>query len=113
MIGFELDINGEVISASVEHGIISIIATKVSTNHMDSIDLDFTGLNTGELGNEEYIDWYKSNLKVGDELKIKVIDITKNTAPIEIRKRNRDSTIDQKLKSYHALKKELGEQGLL
>ena len=113
MIGFELDINHKVISASLEHGVVSIIATKATTKHMDSIDLDFTGLNITEPGIEEYIDWYKTNLKVGDVLKIKVIDITKNTTPIEIRKRNRDSTIEQKLNSYHALKKELGEQGLI
>ncbi len=97
----------------MENGVVSIILTKLSDEFIDSIDLDFTGLNTSEKGNEEAIDWYKSSLKVGDELTIKVKDIELNTMPIEIRKKNRGIENERKLKSYHALKKELEEQGLI
>lgn len=113
MIGFELNINGERISAGLEKGVVSIIVTKLSDELIDSIDLDFTGLNTSEKGNEETIDWHKSKLKVGDELTIKVKDIITNSSPIEIRKKNRDSENERKLKSYHSLKKELENKGLI
>ena len=113
MIGFELNINGERISAGLEKGVVSIIVTRLSDELIDSIDLDFTGLNTSEKGNEETIDWHKSKLKVGDELAIKVKDIITNSSPIEIRKKNRDSENERKLKSYHALKKELESKGLI
>lgn len=113
MIGLELNINGEKISAALESGVVSIIVTKLSTQHSDSIDLDFTGLNLSELENDESIDWYKSKLKIGDELTIKIKNVLKNSQPMEIRKLKRDSIIERKLMSYHALKKELEEQGLI
>jgi len=113
MIGFELNINGERISAGLERGVISIIVTKLSDEFIDSIDIDFTGLNSSEKGSEETIDWYKSKLKVGDELTIKVKDIMGNSTPLEIRKKNRDSDNERKIRSYNALKKELEDKGLI
>jgi len=114
MTGFELIINGEKISAALESGAVSIIVTKVSNELMDSIDLDFTGLSLPETGNEtEMIDWYKTNLKIGDELTIKVKEVLKNSTPKEIRKRKSESIIEQKLRAYHDLKKELEDKGLI
>ncbi|QTD36468.1 hypothetical protein JL193_09905 [Polaribacter batillariae] len=113
MIGFELNINKKKISAALENGVVSIILTKLSDEFIDSIDLDFTGLNTSEKGNEEALDWYKSQLKVGDELTIKVKDIPKNSLPKEVRKKNRTLENERKLKTYRTLKKELEEQGLI
>lgn len=113
MIGFELNINGEIISAGMDNGVVSIIATRLTDEYVDSIDLDFTGLNTSEKGNEETIDWHKSKLKVGDEITIKVKEIITNSTPIEIRKKNRDSENERKLKSYYTLKNELENKGLL
>jgi outer membrane receptor for ferrienterochelin and colicin len=113
MTGFELNVNGEKISAGLERGVISIIVTKVSDEFIDSIDLDFTGLNSSEKGNEETIDWYKSKLDIGDELTIKVKDVLTNSSPLEIRKKNRESENERKLKSFHALKKELENKGLI
>ena len=113
MIGFELNVNGEIISSGLERGVVSIIVTKLSDEFIDSIDLDFTGLNSSEKGNEESIDWYKSKLKVGDELTIKVKDIMTNSSPLDIRKKNCDSDNERKIKSYNALKKELEDKGLI
>lgn len=103
MIGFELNINGERISAGLEKGVVSIILTKVVTTigdeFIDSIDLDFTGLDTSGKGKEESIDWYKTQLKVGDELTIKVGDIMTNSTPLEIREKNLVSKNGRTLKS--------------
>lgn len=75
MIGFELNIKGERITAGLDKGVVSIILTKVVTTVgdelIDSIDLDFTGLDTSGKGDEESIDWFKTSLQVGDELTIK------------------------------------------
>lgn len=97
----------------MDNGVVSIIATRLTDEYVDSIDLDFTGLNTSEKGNEETIDWHKSKLKVGDEITIKVKEIITNSTPIEIRKKNRDSENERKLKSYYTLKNELENKGLL
>jgi len=113
MIGFELNLNGEKIAAGLGKGVVSIIVTKLSTEFTDSIDIDFTGLDLSEKGKGETMDWLISKLKVGDELKIKVTDVLINSKPIEIRKKNRDSENERKLKSYNALRKELGEKGLI
>ena len=91
MIGFELSVNGKIISAGLEHGVVSIIATKLSQEFTDSIDLDFTGLDTSQKGIEESIDWYRTKLKPGDVLTINVKDIVINSSPLEIRKKNLDS----------------------
>lgn len=113
MIGFELNINGEKIAAGLEKGAVSIIVTKLSEEYGNSIDLDFTGLDLSEKSDEQTMDWYKSKLKVGDELTIKVTEILTNSEPIEIRKKSHDSENERKLKSYNALRKELGEKGLI
>ena len=113
MIGFELSVNGKIISAGLEQGVVSIIATKLSHEFTDSIDLDFTGLDTSQKGNEESIDWYKTKLKAGDVLTINVKDIEINSSPLEVRKKNRDSENERKLQSYNALKKELEDNGLI
>lgn len=117
MTGFELNIKGERISAGLDKGVVSIILTRVVTTigdeSIDSIDLDFTGLDTSGKGDEESIDWFKTPLLVGDELTIKVRDIMTNSSPSEIRKRNRDSENERKLKSFYALKEELENIGLI
>ena len=113
MIGFELNINGKKVSAALENGVVSVILTKLSDELRNSIDLDFTGLNTHEKGNEELIDWYRSSLNLGDELMIKVIDVSENSVPIEVRKKKSEFKDEQKLRSYEALKEELENKGLI
>ncbi len=113
MIGFELDINGEKIAAALDSGSVAIIATKVSTQRSDSIELSFTGLNLSESEYDESIEWYNTKLKIGDEFMIKVKNVLENSLPKEIRKLNRVSIMERKLKAYQELKKELEEQGVI
>ncbi len=113
MVGLELNINGKIITAGLKNGVVLIIATKLTNEFVDTINLDFTGLNTSEKGYEEMIDWYKSNLKIGDELMIKVKEIDMSSTPIEIRRKSQDLENERKLKTYHSLKKELKSKGLI
>lgn len=113
MIGFELNMNGEKIEAVLESGTVAIIVTKVSTQHTDSIELSFTGLNLSESEFDESIEWYDSKLKISDEFMIKVKNAIENSIPKKIRKVNRVSIMERKLKAYQELKKELEEQGVI
>jgi hypothetical protein len=115
MLGFELTIKGKIISAGVENGVVSLIATRVINESIDSINLDLTGLSLlDDVDNcAKTINWHSSELKLGDEISIKVIDIVDCSQPQSIIEKKTDSLIEQKLKSYKALKKELENKGLI
>ena len=113
MIGLELTVNGQKVSAALKDGVVSIIVTKILNDFMDSIDLDFTGLNTANSDCHETIKWYNTNLKIGDELVIKIKDVPENSKPIEIKERSVDSINEENLKSYYAQKKDLENKGLI
>lgn len=85
MIGFELKINGETITGAVEEGVFSVILTSVVEKGINSINLDFTGLDLGDTKVHKMIDWHKSHLKNGDEISIKIIDVSEISAPQKIR----------------------------
>lgn len=111
MIGFELTIKEQKILAALDQGVLSIIVTKVINEVIDSIEIDFTGLNTNP--KNEMIDWYKANLSVGDELIIKIKEINENSEPIAIREQNIELINEQNLKAYYSLKKDLEDKGLI
>ncbi len=111
MLGFELNINGVQISASLESGVVSLIATQIARDECNSIELDLKGLDTSGLAKEEMVDWYNTILKEGDEFHVKIKNIDNNSAPIKRKERNSD--LEKKLKSYHHLKKELEDKGIL
>ena len=113
MIGFELIIKGETISASLLEGVVSVILTRVSNNGLESIDLDFTGLNTSNSDNTEIIECYKSNLEVGDEISIKVREIQNISTPIKVEKQSIESINSQNVNAYYNMKRDLEEKGLI
>jgi len=113
MIGFELTVNEQKVSAALENGVISVIVTKILNDFTDSIDLDFVGLNTANTDCHERIKWYGTNLSVGDELVIKIKDIPKNSIPIEVGERSIETVNEASLKSYYALKQDLENKGLI
>jgi hypothetical protein len=111
MLGFELTINGEEISAALENGVVSLIATQMSRGMSNSVELDLRGLDTSGATQDEMIDWYSATLNDGDEVILKVKNITKNSMPQKREKR--DSDDERKLKSYYLLKKELEDKELI
>lgn len=71
MKGFELEINGEKIFGSIEDGVAMIIAEIVD----DKVELRFSGSSFNEDKSvKEQIDWFKSELKEGQEFTIRVIE---------------------------------------
>ncbi len=113
MLGYELHIKDKIVSAALEKGVVSIIATTHNDEVIRSIELSFGGLNTSKKENDEMIDWYKTSLKEGDEFSVKVKDIIDNSPPCKLQEVKRKTIDERKLASYEALKKELEEKGLI
>ncbi|NOU61701.1 hypothetical protein [Marinifilum caeruleilacunae] len=110
MIGFELKLNGEKTSASIEDGVLSLIITKLTNEHEDAINLDFSGLNTKD---HEHIYWLSKQLKDGDELTIKIKNIEELSTPVKMKKIHKKLEKDRKLENYYSLKKSLEAEGLI
>jgi hypothetical protein len=112
MIGIELIIEKEVISASLPNGSIQILAHKVLGKKPNITELKFTGY---KKETNEIITWFsKEELKLGDEFTIRVVDVLKNSNPIEIKPMiSTEKIIEHKLRSYKALKKELESLDLI
>jgi hypothetical protein len=91
MLGFELKIKGKKISAALENGVVSIIATQISKDQVNSLELDLKGLDSSDLTGLESVDWYHAELKEGDEFTVTVRDISKSSSPQSRKKRDRDS----------------------
>jgi hypothetical protein len=91
MLGFELKIKGKKITAALENGVVSIIATQISKDQVNSLELDLKGLDISDLTGHESVDWYHTELKEGDEFIVTVRDILESSAPQSRKKRDRDS----------------------
>ena len=111
MLGFELHKKGEKINAALENGVVSIIATQISKGQLNTVELDLKGLDTSDVTYHESVDWYYTELKEGDEFRVKVRDITTNSTPRS--KEKHDVDVKKKLKSYQLLKAELEDKGLI
>ena len=88
MKGFEIKHKSNTIYASVEKGAASVIINSI-INDNSSLKISVSGLNTLKENENEYIDWYDSDLEMGDEIIIKIIEVAHNTEPINIRKRDK------------------------
>ena len=105
MTGLELNINKKIISASLPNGSVHV-SIDVIQNKSNII---LTGL---DMISGRHFDWYKKELNVGDELSLKVINSNVSSIPEEVREdMSKEEVIKQKIKTYHALKKELEALG--
>ena len=77
----------------------------------DEIQLSVSGLN---IDKQENYKWLFKNLLVGEEFKIKVIELDDSSNPIKVEHYPMEKLIlDDKLKRYQNLKKELEEASLI
>lgn len=84
MIGLELEINNKKYTAAFIKGVVSVIVTVKDSK---SITLNFGGLDSSSDENSKIIvDWFSGNLKEGDQLSVKVKEISKNSKPEKFRK---------------------------
>ncbi len=82
MIGFELEIKGQTISAeSIEGGVVTLIADVVRGKATMSLG----GMTFKENGKQDSLTWLETNLVDGDEFTVRVKNIKKSSTPIEVR----------------------------
>jgi hypothetical protein len=99
MKGLELEHKNNIVSIFTEENVAGIIITMSN----ESIDVEMTGIE-----NNNFVDWYKSSLEIGESIRIKVKDINQRSGFQVIRNGN-----DLLKKEFDLLEKELKEKGLL
>lgn len=111
MIGFEVKSGDELMTAALENGVVSVIFSRLKNGERDEIQLSVNGLN---IEKQENYKWLFKDLLVGEEFKIKVVDLVDSSNPINVEHYPIEKLIlDDKLRRYQNLKKELEELGLI
>jgi hypothetical protein len=110
MIGIELELNEEIISAAIPEGVLSLIITQVKNDIEDSVNIDFTGM---DAINNNYIDWNSKQLKEGDSLIVRIKKVEEISSPVNIKNIDKQLEREQKLKNYYSLKQSLEKEGLI
>jgi len=77
MLGFELEIKGQIIGASMGNRCVSIIVTKKNGR----FTIKFSG---SDFTINESMTWYESELEIGDKMTITIKNIENESAPIMI-----------------------------
>lgn len=108
---FEVYVNEELVTTAgitTEFGVLSMITTWVRRQKLndESLSLTVTGLNSVDNTN---LNWYGSELKIGDEIRIKITDDSQITNPTitEGWSNSDERILADKLKYFHVLKEEL------
>lgn len=111
MIGFEIKSEKENLKAGLEEGVVSVIFTRVKNEEIDRMDLSISGLT---MEKEENHKWIDRDLTIGEKFKIKVVEIS-NASPSQKLQRAplEKLSVDDKLRKYLKLKKELEARGLI
>lgn len=91
--------NGNIVRAFSEENAVCII---ISISK-ESFDVRMNGID-----NNNFVEWYESDLKTGENIRIKVKDISQNSQFYIMKNRN-----DLLKKEFDLLEKELREKGLL
>jgi hypothetical protein len=98
MKGLELE-HKDISRASAGDGVVSIIINMSN----ESIDVSMNGIE-----NNNFVKWYESPLEVGENINIRVTDVSRNSR-FQV-KENRNESLK---KEFDLLEKELKEKGLI
>lgn len=109
MIGFIVEIEERSIQIAADT--IHVIFSLVKTKGREEVFMDIRGSNWLF---EEHLNWGTWELKSGDELQIRVLELTNITEPkkIEVKKPTKED-LDRDLAHYNELKKELINANLI
>ncbi len=114
MIGLELAKDGKVIPAAVSRGNLLLCANIGFAENPNISQLEFRGV---DYVKENRVTWYSIHeLKIGDEFKVRITDVTENAIPLKVRpyvKRTDEEVLKIQLRQYEDLKKELEKLGLI
>lgn len=111
MKGFRLKIENQIVNAALEQGVISLVFTRVSNKENDLIHLQLRGRD--EIESKELL-WVSQELQIGDHFIVEVIETAYPSEPKSSSKIDDEKLLlEDKLRAYYSLKKELGEAGLI
>jgi hypothetical protein len=99
VIAYEVRINGrKVATAGIEQGVVSCIANWVSLrkgSRRAKAQRD-AGFRVGGLRNspsgDEFLDWARRRLKIGDEITLRLVDVASADRPKTIRRKSKRKT---------------------
>jgi hypothetical protein len=106
---FEVYLNAELLTVAgitAEFGVVTAILTWVNSHVMEHKDLNLnvSGLNSKE---DEYVSWIQSEVKVGDEITIRITNNDTLSTPTVKPKLTDEEMMARKLRHYHKLTEEL------
>ncbi|NMM49767.1 hypothetical protein [Marinigracilibium pacificum] len=113
MNAFELFINDEYkATASVKNGVVSFTVDYILNEQEINIRLG-----SYDKEGKSHVVWFKDNLYLNDQIKLSIKDVEPKdlSQPISVSNEEGvdDMILQSKIKSYHALQKELMEKGLI
>ena len=106
MRAFDVSLNGEklCLAGVGERGVLSAIVSWVAGDRGEDLFL-----HVGGLANEEHIDWVRQrHLRVGDEIRVKVVESRSNDRAVRRRRNNPAETLKAKKQYVRRMAKELG-----
>ncbi|MBW4470976.1 MAG: hypothetical protein KME45_11320 [Stenomitos rutilans HA7619-LM2] len=117
MLRFEVIINNEprIIAGFDEVRVLTAILSyraadpEDEDNKDDDLCLSAGGLIHHGKHDYEYLDWVKRSLKIGDTIKIRVVESDEVTPPIRKERRDPDFVAKEQRRYYENLKQEYGE----
>ncbi len=111
MIGFRLKIENQIVNAALDQGVVSLMFTRVSNNKNDFIHLQLRGRD--EIESKELL-WVSQELQIGEHFFVEVIETDHPSEPKSSSKIDDEKLLlEDKLRAYHSLKKELEAAGLI
>ena len=107
MLGFEVRFNNKVIHATIgEDGVLPVIVSYCNKSVVQENNATHIGI-SGLVAFEHLI-WFSGNIDDVEQVIIKVVEVEKNS---EFHSYPQDR--EEMIQSYHSLKKELQEEGLI
>jgi len=84
MLAFELHVNGKkVATAGVEQGVMSVIANWVRGKEDGDSWQSGISIAGSDSQTSEYLRWFRQDLKVGDEIRIRLVESDRVDSPAE------------------------------
>jgi len=107
MLGFEVHFKGKVIHAAIgEEGVLPVIISYCNKSVVP--ENNATHLNIGGLVSFEHLRWFSDNIDDAEQVLIRVTDVEQCS---EVYSFPQDR--EQLIQTYHSLKKELQEEGMI
>lgn len=111
MLGFEIQLNGQPITAAIEKGVLTVILTHRARDGKDEISLNIAGLDL-DAGTDTT--WLKEDEVIeGDEIVIKIKKAEQVTTPKDIKYLDKQVVERNRVQSYYELKAALEKEGLI